>query len=114
MLNNALSDYFNDIKSNNESKKEYDQRIVLLSKKIKDLTEDYKGIDNKYGEMKLKLDEQNESATNDEPLLKIKKTINDLRVELTKIDIRIGVLNNCILNKKFREKRSKLESTLHG
>merc|ERR1719376_1753053 len=83
VLNNAFSDHFTEIKKSSERKKEIDMKIKTYTQKI---------------------NEHNESATNDEPLLKIKKVIDDLRQELTKMDIHIGVLSNSILKKEIRER----------
>lgn len=114
MLNNALSDYFNDLKGTNEKKKEVDYKIQVISQRIKDFSKDYSNAQNKCEELQKKLDEKNNTATNDEALIKIRKTIDDIKSESTKIDIRIGVISNLVLNKQFREKRNKLEYVLGG
>lgn len=44
----------------------------------------------------------------------MKKSIDDLQIELTKIDIRNGVLSNFIMNHDFSEKKRKLENVLEG
>lgn len=41
MLNNALQDYFSDLKINNEMKKEAENKIKLLTNNVKDLAEEY-------------------------------------------------------------------------
>ncbi len=112
MLNNALSEYFNDLKGNNEKKRESENKIKSLSGKLKDLQDEFKDINNTVDILQKKLKDQNNSANNDESLLKLKKVVDELKVELTKIDIRNGVLSNFILNKQFRDKRLKLDTVL--
>ena len=114
MLNNALSDYFQDLKGTNSKKKEVDYKIQKISQRIKDLSKDYSNAQNKCEELQKKLDEQNNTATNDEALIKIRKTIDDIKLESTRIDIRIGVISNLVLSKQFRDKRNKLEYVLGG
>lgn len=112
MLNNALSDFFVDLKGNTDKKKEVDLKQKNLSQKVKDLTNEYNGVNTKCDELQKKLNELNDSATNDEALIKIRKTIDDIKGEVTKVDIRIGVLSNLVMNKQFRDKRHKLEHVL--
>jgi len=112
MLNNALSDYFADLKGNTDKKKEVDIKIKNLTQKVKDLTNEYNSVNTKCDDLQKKLNEQNDSATNDEALIKIRRTIDDIKAEVTKVDIRIGVLSNLVMNKQFRDKRNKLEHVL--
>ena len=103
-LNNAFSDHFVEIKQSSERKKEVDSKIKVYAAKIKELSEEYNGLNSKYEEIQRKINEHNESATNDEPLLKIKKTIDDLKTELTRMDLHIGVLSNSIMNKSLKDR----------
>ena len=112
MLNNALSDYFVDLKGNTDKKKEVDLKIKNITQKVKDLTSEYNQVSTKCDQLQKKLNEQNDSATNDEALIKIRRTIDDIKSEVTKVDIRIGVLSNLVMNKQFRDKRNKLEHVL--
>lgn len=61
-----------------------------------------------------RIGEQSDSAGNDEELLKMKRAVDELQKELTKIDIRNGVLSNFIMNRQFIEKKTKLENVLEG
>jgi hypothetical protein len=103
-VNNAFSDHFVEIKQSSERKKEVDSKIKVYAAKIKELSEEYNGLNSKYEEIQRKINEHNESATNDEPLLKIKKTIDDLKTELTRMDLHIGVLSNSIMNKSLKDR----------
>ena len=104
VLNNAFSDHFAEIKQSSERKKEIDSKIKTYTQKIKELNDEYSVLNNKNEEVQRKINEHNENATNDEPLLKIKKVIDDLKVELTKMDIHIGVLSNSIMKKEIKER----------
>ena len=114
MLNNALSDFFQDLKENSDKKKENDNKIKSLSEKIKELAEEFNNLNNGVDKLMHKLKEQNNSTNNDEALLKLKKVIDELNKDLTKMDIRNGVLSNFISNKQFRDKRLKLENVLNN
>lgn len=61
-----------------------DSKIKVYAIKIKELSEEYNGLNSNYKEIHRKSDEYNKSVTNDELLLKIKKTIDDLKTELTR------------------------------
>lgn len=104
VLNNAFSDHFAEIKQSSERKKEIDSKIKIYTQKIKELTDEYTVLNNKHDDTLRKISEHNENATNDEPLLKIKKVIDELRNELTKMDIHIGVLSNSIMKKEVKER----------
>lgn len=114
MLNNALSDFSKDLKDNSEKKKQNDNKIKNLSAKIKELAEEFNNLNNNVDKLMHKLKEQNNSTNNDEALLKMKKVIDELNKDLTKMDIRNGVLSNFISNKQFRDKRLKLENVLNN
>lgn len=102
VLNNAFSDHFAEIKKSSERKKEIDSKIKAYTQKLKELNEEHNGLVSKCEEVNRKISEYNDNATNDEPLLKIKKVIDELKAELTKMDIHIGVLSNSIMKRELR------------
>jgi len=104
VLNNAFSDHFSEIRKSSERKKEIDSRIKTYTQKLKELGEEWTSLNGKCDEVNRKISEQNENATNDEPLLRIKKVIDELKGELTKMDIHIGVLSNSIMKKEIRNR----------
>ena len=113
-LNQALGGLLKPVASNAEKKKETDARIKVLSLKIKELAEEATAVNSRCEDLQAKLDEQNNKATNDEPVIKMKKTIDDLKKEILKIDIRLGVLAGNVLSKNFREKRNQIEGAMKG
>jgi estrogen-related receptor beta like 1 len=44
--------------------------------------------------------------TDTSPLVKIRKAINDIRQEIQAMEIRLGVVNNTLLQAKIRERSS--------
>lgn len=104
VLNNAFSDHFTEIKKSGERKKEIDSRIKAYTQKLKELNEEHQSLAGKCEEVNRKINEHNENATNDEPLLRIKKVIDGLKGELTKMDIHIGVLSNSIMKREMRSR----------
>ena len=106
VLNNAFSDHFAEIKKSSERKKEIDGKVKAYTLKIKELNEEHASLASKCEEVQRKINEHNENATNDEPLLRIKKVIDGLKGELTKMDIHIGVLSNSIMKKEIKDRDS--------
>ena len=109
-LNNALASALADLQGAFERRQENDLRIKRLNAKIKELGDEHAGLNVRCADVQRKIDSQNATATNDEPVAVLRKTLEDLRAEMRKMDIHIGVLGSTILNHNFRNRRAKLDS----
>lgn len=114
ILNNAVCEYFQELKVNNDKKKEAEGRIKLLTGRVKELQDEFNENNTQVEVLQKRIEDQSNSAGNEEEILKMKKSIDELQEELTKIDIRNGVLNNFIMNQESVEKKIKLENVLEG
>lgn len=52
--------------------------------------------------------------TDTSPLVKIRKAINDIRQEIQAMEIRLGVVNNTLLQAKIRDRSSGDNSKSHA
>lgn len=109
-LNNALASALAEVQGSFERRQEHDARIKRLTVKIKELTDEFNSVNARCADIQKRLDVQNATATDDGPVIALRRTLDDLRAEMLKMDIHIGVLSSTVLNHNFRDKRAKIES----
>jgi len=88
-----------------EKYKEGSTGVSDRSRTLADLTEELEKI-------KMEMEEKGSSMTDGAPLVKIKQTLNRLKVESTQIDIRIGVIEHVLRQAHFRDKTLDLAQNL--
>jgi len=69
----------------------------------------YKEIQEKLDYFTNKANEHGTNVTDSTPLMKIKASIQKLRVEIKGMDLRIGVLSHNVMQNKFKDKKRKEE-----
>ena len=97
----------------NEKNKEINETIANLTSRVKESSDEYQRYCEKYEKLKVRLDDYENTATNDEPLIKLKKACADLKVEIKNMDVRIGVLNHIVLKMAHNKKKEIIESALN-
>jgi len=112
-INKAMTDFGEEFKIKNEKNKEINETVTGITSRIKDSSEEYQRLVEKYDKLKSRLDEYENTTTNDEPLIKLKKACADLKVEIKTMDVRIGVLNHIVLKHSHTLKKEKIENTLN-
>lgn len=112
-INKAMTDFGEEFKIKNEKNKEINETVTSITSRIKDSSEEYQRLAEKYEKLKVRLDDYENTATNDEPLIKLKKACADLKGEIKTMDVRIGVLNHIVLKHSHTLKKEKIESTLN-
>lgn len=91
-----------------------EKEISRLSERVKNLKGDYSKVSLKNDELQSRLQKQNDQATNDEPLIRLKKAKGDIQKEIKKMDVRIGVLNNIVWKHLFLRRRGVIDQVLSG
>jgi chromosome segregation ATPase len=81
-INKAMTDFGEEFKIKNEKNKEINETVTSITSRIKDSSEEYQRLAEKYEKLKVRLDDYENTATNDEPLIKLKKACADLKVTL--------------------------------
>merc|ERR1711988_1460746 len=112
-INKAMTDIGEEFKDKNNKNKEINEQVNNITSRVKDSSEEYNRLTEKYEKLKARLDEYENTATNDEPLIKLKKACADLKGEIKTMDVRIGVLNHIVLKHSHTLKKEKIENTLN-
>lgn len=112
-INKAMSDIGEEFKVKNEKNKEINETIANLTARVKESSDEYQRYCEKYEKLKVRLDDYENTATNDEPLIKLKKACADLKGEIKNMDVRIGVLNHIVMKMAHNKKKEIIESALN-
>lgn len=112
-INKAMTDIGEEFKDKNNKNKEINEQVTNITSRVKDSSEEYNRLTEKYEKLKARLDEYENTATNDEPLIKLKKACADLKGEIKQMDVRIGVLSHIVLKHSHLLKKEKIENTLN-
>ena len=86
-INKAMTDFGEEFKDKNEKYKFIQDRINQLTTRVKSLNEEYSQLSVKNEQLQTKLEDQGNSATNDEPRIRLKKALTDIQVSRS-IDLR--------------------------
>jgi predicted RNase H-like nuclease (RuvC/YqgF family) len=100
LLNAALSEHSEKIKSKGEIKHKLKENIKVLSEEVQNLSKEHETVKKRCDKISEKIKEITDSSTNDKLVLTMRRRIEDLRQEIKEKDLRIGVLSSVILNRQ--------------
>jgi len=119
-INKVMVEIGEEFKTKSERYKELQTEIDHLSSKVKKLNDEYSQLSIKNEQLQAKLNKQADATTNNQPLIQIKETIQQVKVaspdqnEIKAMDVRIGVLNNIVWRHDFETRKQQLDETLVG
>ena len=100
LLNAALSEHSEKIKSKGEIKNKLKEEIKVLSEEVQGMSREHDMIKKRCDKVSEKIKEITDSSTNDKLVLTMRRRIEELRKEIKEKDLRIGVLSSVILNRE--------------
>ena len=100
LLNAALSEHSEKIKSKGEIKQKLKDQIKDLSEEVQGLSKEHETIRKRCDKVSEKIREITDSSTNDKLVLTMRRRIEELKEEIKEKDLRIGVLSSVILNRQ--------------
>ena len=104
LLNAALSEHSEKIKSKAEVKQKLKDQIKKLSEEVQELLKTDQTLKRRCQKVSEKIKEITDSSTNDKLVLTIRRRIEELRKEIKEKHLRIGVLSSVILNRQNKHK----------
>lgn len=107
LLNAALSEHSEKIKSKGEIKQKLKDQIKLLSEEVQQLSKEHENTNRRCDKVSEKIKEITDSSTNDKLVLTMRRRIEELKNEIKEKDLRIGVLSSVILNRQNMHKNHK-------
>ena len=107
LLNAALSEHSEKIKSKGEIKQKLKDQIKLLSEEVQQLSKEHENTNRRCDKVSEKIKEITDSSTNDKLVLTMRRRIEELKNEIKEKDLRIGVLSSVILNRQNMHKNQK-------
>jgi len=102
-----MTDLGSEYKTKAEDLKKIALRYSELNKVVKEMGDNYKEIVEKLEYFTSKANEHGNNVTDSSPLMKIKASIQKLRVEIKSMDLRIGVLSHTVMQNKIKDKKRK-------
>eukprot|EP00826_Nyctotherus_ovalis_P034732 TRINITY_DN2915_c0_g1_i14.p4 TRINITY_DN2915_c0_g1~~TRINITY_DN2915_c0_g1_i14.p4 ORF type:complete len:146 (+),score=73.12 TRINITY_DN2915_c0_g1_i14:1000-1437(+) len=110
VINKNFAHIVEEYRGHAEELKEVKQRSTQLSENYQKQQEILLEITERLEDVQTKMNIKGNEKTDTSPLVKIRKAINDIRQEIQAMEIRLGVVNNTLLQAKIRE-RSNTDTT---
>lgn len=109
-LNNQLEHHLTEFRTMQdrlaETKERYKQGSTGVTERTRQLAE----ITEELEKVKQEMEERGNSMTDGAPLVKVKQALTALKKDVQQMDIRVGVLEHCLMQAKLKEKHGYVSS----
>jgi len=96
-----LADFKNKSSETVEGKQQYDQVLTVVS----DLTNRLQSISEELDEVKNKMEDRGSSMTDTSPVIKMKKSLAQVKHDAKQMDVRIGVAQHALLQARLQKQK---------
>lgn len=97
-----IDEYKHEVVKIKKLQKAHDESFAMVN----DLREELNSICKKVDEVKAKVDEKGNRMTDTSPLIQIKTTLKDMKVEIREYDLQIGVLEHNLLQRRLLDSKT--------
>jgi estrogen-related receptor beta like 1 len=105
VINGQFDNLVNEFKLVKENLQDTMDKYNLSSEKVNSCTNDLQNLVDDLEKIKHQMEQQGTSMTDTGPLVKLKNSMTKIRDEIAQFDIRIGVIENILLQSKIRSKK---------
>lgn len=109
LLTRSFQGKTGDYRAQTDNLKNIQDNFQRMSKNVQDLESELMEVNDRLGKIQLKIDDTGKSFSDNSPLQNIKKSITQVKKDISSIDIRIGVVSNTLLQLKLRERSKQIE-----
>jgi intraflagellar transport protein 57 len=106
-LNNTFQALVADYKEVQDKMTAVKSRQSEAGEKVSDFTNELQDISDQLEEIKSTMDERGSSMTDTSPLVRIKKSLKQLKEEIQEMELRMGVLSHTLMQAKMRHRTAK-------